>query len=83
MHRHRNEDECTFLLSGGIGAVLGDEEVLSGPGDLMSKPGDQWHTFWNASDEPAAVVELMAAQYGCELDFDATGPILARHGLRF
>jgi len=25
----------------------------------------------------------MAAQYGCELDFDATGSILARHGLTF
>jgi len=25
----------------------------------------------------------MAAQYGCDLDFEATGPIVARHGLTF
>lgn len=55
MHRHRDEDEYTFVLTGRIGAVLGDEEVV-GAGDLMFKPRGQWHTFWNAGDEPAAVL---------------------------
>src|SRR5207244_5048696 len=38
MHRHRDEDEYTFVLSGRIGAVLGDDEVFGGPGDLIFKP---------------------------------------------
>ena len=25
----------------------------AGPGDLIFKPRNQWHTFWNAGDEPA------------------------------
>jgi len=32
MHRHRDEDEYTYVLSGRIGAVLGGEGVVGGPG---------------------------------------------------
>ena len=60
MHRHRDEDEYTYVLSGRIGAVLGDEEVFGAPGDLIFKPRNQWHTFWNAGDEPAAVLEIIS-----------------------
>ncbi len=60
LHRHHREDEYSYVLYGHIGAVLGDDEVLAGPGDLIFKPRDQWHTFWNAGDEPAAVLELIS-----------------------
>ena len=35
MHRHHDEDEYTFVLTGRIGAVLGEDEVFVGPGDLI------------------------------------------------
>ena len=54
LHRHHREDEFMYVLYGRIGAALGDEEVVTGPGDLVFKPRNQWHTFWNAGDEPAA-----------------------------
>ena len=60
LHRHHREDEYTYVLYGRIGAVLGDDEVVAEPGDLVFKPRDQWHTFWNAGDEPAAVLELIS-----------------------
>lgn len=60
MHRHHLEDEYTFVLSGRIGAVLGGEEVEAGSGELLFKPRGQWHTFWNAGDEPAEVLELIS-----------------------
>jgi mannose-6-phosphate isomerase-like protein (cupin superfamily) len=110
MHRHHAEDEYTYVLSGRIGAILDEEEVFADPGDLIFKPRGQWHTFWNAGDEPASVLEIispagleelfrsfenltgmpdpqilagMAAQYHCDLDFEATFPIVGRHGLVF
>ena len=110
MHRHRDEDEYTFALSGRIGAVLGDQEGFGEPGDLIFKPRAQWHTFWSASDQPAVVLEIispaglenlfksfehltepptpqaiaeMAGRYHCDLDFEATFPLVRRHGLRF
>lgn len=61
MHRHQREDEYTYVLSGRIGASLGGEEFVAGPGDLIFKPREQWHTFWNAGDEPATVLELISA----------------------
>jgi len=60
MHRHHGEDEYTYVLTGRIGAVLGDQEVFGGPGDLIFKPRGQWHTFWNAGDEPAKVLEIIS-----------------------
>ncbi|HZJ05108.1 MAG TPA: cupin domain-containing protein [Nocardioidaceae bacterium] len=60
MHRHHLEDEYTYVLSGRIGAVLEGHEVEAGPGDLLFKPRGQWHTFWNAHDEPAAVLEFIS-----------------------
>ncbi len=58
MHRHHKEDEYTYVLEGRIGAILGDEEVVGEPGDLIFKPRNQWHTFWNAGDEPASALEI-------------------------
>ena len=60
MHRHHLEDEYTYVVSGRIGAILDEEEVVAEPGDLLFKPRDQWHTFWNAGDEPAAVLEVIS-----------------------
>ncbi|MDQ3714891.1 MAG: cupin domain-containing protein [Actinomycetota bacterium] len=60
MHRHHNEDEYTFVLTGRIGAILEGQEVVAEPGDLLFKPRGQWHTFWNAGDEPATCLELIS-----------------------
>jgi mannose-6-phosphate isomerase-like protein (cupin superfamily) len=59
LHRHSREDEYSFVLEGRVGALLGDEEVLAEPGDLLFKPKGQWHTFWNAGDEPARILEVI------------------------
>ena len=53
-------DEYSFVLEGRMGALLGDEVVEAGPGDLVFKPRNQWHTFWNAGDEPARILEIIS-----------------------
>lgn len=109
LHRHTREDEYSFVLEGRVGAILGEDEIFAESGDLLVKPRDQWHTFWNASDAPARILEIispagledlfrqfgsagypepeilaaMAAEYGAELDFEATIPIVERHSLVF
>jgi quercetin dioxygenase-like cupin family protein len=60
LHRHTREDEYSYVLEGHIGALLGDEVVTASPGDLVFKPRNQWHTFWNAGDEPARILEIIA-----------------------
>jgi mannose-6-phosphate isomerase-like protein (cupin superfamily) len=60
LHRHRNEDEFSFVLEGRVGALLGDEEVYGEAGDLIFKPRGEWHTFWNAGDEEARILEVIS-----------------------
>jgi mannose-6-phosphate isomerase-like protein (cupin superfamily) len=60
LHRHHNEDEYSFVIEGRMGALLGDEHLEAGPGDLVHKPRGQWHTFWNASDEPCRILEIIS-----------------------
>ncbi|MDP8977280.1 MAG: cupin domain-containing protein [Actinomycetota bacterium] len=108
MHRHTREDEYTFVLEGRVGATLAGREAVAEAGDLLFKPRGEWHTFWNAGETTARMLELispagledlfrqldmltdwpepavladMAARYGCELDFDATGAVIERHDL--
>jgi len=60
LHRHTREDEYSYVLEGRIGALLGDEVLLGSPGDLLFKPRNQWHTFWNAGDQPARILEIIS-----------------------
>ena len=60
LHLHTREDEYSFVLQGRMGALLGDEVVEAGPGALVFKPRNQWHTFWNAGDEPCRILEIIA-----------------------
>ncbi len=110
LHRHRREDEYSYVLEGRVGAHFEGVEVFAGVGDLIFKPRGEWHTFWNAGDAPARILEIIspggfeqafrqmhalgdaldpdsmaaiAERYGVEVDFEATGPILERHGLSF
>jgi quercetin dioxygenase-like cupin family protein len=69
LHRHNKEDEYSFVLEGRVGALLGDDVIEGGPGDLIFKPRGQWHTFWNAGDEPARLLEIIAPA-GFERFFD-------------
>ena len=94
LHRHSREDEYSFVLRGRVGALLGGRVVVGGPGDLIYKPRHEWHTFWNAGDEDASLLEIISPagfeKYFEELvtlfpagkpDPSAIGPIARRYGL--
>lgn len=42
------------------GFQLGSDVVYADPGDLVYKPRDVWHMFWNATDRPARVLEIIS-----------------------
>lgn len=60
LHLHHNEDEYSYVLKGQLGALLGNEVVTAGPGTWVFKPRGQWHTFWNAGDEPCEIIEVIS-----------------------
>lgn len=79
MHTHANEDEYSYVLSGRMGAQIGDEVVEAGPGELVAKPRGIPHAFWNPGDEETHVLELISpgdfANYFADL-----APALANPG---
>src|SRR4051794_10140704 len=97
LHRHSREDEYSYVLEGQMGALLGDDVVYAKAGDLVFKPRDQWHTFWNAGDEPARILEIISPagfeKYFAELvelmrdggppDFAKAEELAARYGHEF
>jgi mannose-6-phosphate isomerase-like protein (cupin superfamily) len=60
LHRHNREDEYSYVLTGTLGALLGDDVVTAGPGTWVFKPRKQWHTFWNAGDTPCEIIEIIS-----------------------
>jgi quercetin dioxygenase-like cupin family protein len=76
LHRHSHEDEYSYVLRGRVGAKLGDDVVFGGPGDLIFKPRGQWHAFWNAGDDQASLVEIIAPA-GFEDYFRELGELFA------
>jgi mannose-6-phosphate isomerase-like protein (cupin superfamily) len=60
LHKHSREDEYSFVIEGRVGALLGEDVIEGGPGSLIFKPRDQWHTFWNAGDVPARILEIIS-----------------------
>jgi mannose-6-phosphate isomerase-like protein (cupin superfamily) len=77
MHRHSREDEYSFVLEGRLGADLGGEIVYGEVGDLIFKPRGQWHTFWNAGDVPARILEIISPA-GFEKFFDTITELAGR-----
>jgi quercetin dioxygenase-like cupin family protein len=88
VHRHRLEDEFSLVLQGQVWVVAGGEEHVAEVGDFVLKPRGEWHTFFNASDKPARMLELISPG-GLEEAFKIIGtaqeevdlgPLVARFG---
>ena len=58
-HTHVAEDELSYVLDGEVGFRVGDAVTIAGPGTYVQKPRGIPHTFWNATDRPARVIELL------------------------
>jgi mannose-6-phosphate isomerase-like protein (cupin superfamily) len=79
MHTHRNEDEYSVVLEGLVGAQIGEQTVEGGPGAVLVKPRGVPHAFWNATDRPARLLEIISPA-GFEGYFAGLGEIFAGQG---
>jgi quercetin dioxygenase-like cupin family protein len=60
LHRHTREDEFSLILEGRVWYHAAGEEYVAEEGDFVFKPRGEWHTFWNAADSAARVLELIS-----------------------
>ena len=96
-HRHAREDELSYVLEGTLTVWRDGVATEAGPGMLVRKPRDEWHTFWNAGETRVRFLELISppafVDYFRELaalvpsdgppDLAAITALAARYGLEF
>lgn len=59
VHTHSREDEYSYVLKGLVGVMIGGEEAVAGPGTYVCNPRGIPHTFWNAGDVSARILEII------------------------
>src|SRR5438309_440302 len=59
-HLHHDTDEYSYVVEGQFGARVGDEIFLADPGDYVLKPRGIPHSFWNPTDKPARLIEIIS-----------------------
>ena len=79
MHTHRHEDEYSVVLEGQVGAQIGEQTVVAGPGTVLVKPRGVPHAFWNPADRPARLLEIISPA-GFEGYFAGLGEIFTSQG---
>jgi quercetin dioxygenase-like cupin family protein len=77
-HSHSREDEFSLVISGTVGARVGDQVLEAAAGAYLVKPRGTPHAMWNTASVPARVVEILSPG-GLEDYFEELAPILAEH----
>lgn len=79
LHTHRHEDEFSIVLEGTVGVQIGEQDFEAGPGSVVVKPRGIPHAFWNPTDQPARLLEIISPA-GFESYFEELGKILNAGG---
>lgn len=90
-HVHETADQLLYVVDGSVLVTVGDERIEAGQGDFVHKPRGVSHTFTNATELPARVLELTVSdqferftEAATALDDPAQLPALqARYGMTF
>ena len=78
-HTHSDVDEYSYILEGEIGARIGDRVISAPRGTYVLKPRGIMHTFWNATDRPARLLEILSpAKF--EKFFEEMGDLMKNAG---
>lgn len=62
LHRHDDEDEAWYVLSGVLRVRVDDDEVEVPAGGAVVVPRGAAHTYWNPGTEPARYLLIMGAK---------------------
>ena len=60
VHTHAHEDEWSYVLEGEVDIEQDGQVMTAGTGELVVKPRGVPHAFWNSTDAPALILEMIA-----------------------
>ena len=78
-HRHRHEDEVSYVLEGELTVQQGGEVVTAGPREFIVKPRGVFHAFWNAGSRTVRFLEIITPA-GFERYFADLAPLIPDDG---
>ena len=78
-HRHRNEDETTYVLEGELKVQLEETILKVRPGEFVHKPRGGLHAFWNAGEETVRFLDVITPG-GFETYFEALAKLVPVEG---
>jgi quercetin dioxygenase-like cupin family protein len=73
-HVHDAEDQITIVISGSVGASLGEQRFSLGDGSVLFLPRGIPHSLWNDGAEPARILEIYTPG-GFERIFEQAGQL--------
>lgn len=92
-HIHARQDQISVVTEGTLGVLVGDEEFAAPAGSCVWRPRGVVHALWNATREPARMIEVSSPGTQIEeffLRFTdltlaglATGPAIAELALPY
>ena len=65
-----------MVLEGVVGAQIAEQVIQAGPGTVLVKPRGVPHAFWNPTDQPARLLEVISPA-GFEQYFAGLADILS------
>ena len=71
-HVHESEDQITVVISGSVGATLGDQSFLLTDGSVLFMPRGVPHSQWTVGTEAARILEIYTPG-GFERVFEQAG----------
>jgi mannose-6-phosphate isomerase-like protein (cupin superfamily) len=57
-HRHTDETQGAYVLSGSLGFYVDGEEAVVPAGSFVVRPAGSVHALWNPTDAPARMLEI-------------------------
>jgi uncharacterized cupin superfamily protein len=76
LHVHEREDAVSYVLHGCMTFQVADEVIAAPAGTAVVQPRGLRHTFWNATDAPACVLDIVTPG-GLEHFYEDIGDALA------
>lgn len=76
-HRHQYQDQVSYVVSGTLGFLVGDEEFEAPAGSFIWRPRRVMHALWNSGSQQARMLEISSPGAEIEQFFNFFGGLTA------
>jgi quercetin dioxygenase-like cupin family protein len=79
-HQHENQDQVSYVVSGTLGFLVGNDEFEAPAGSFIWRPRQVTHALWNSGPGDARMLEISSPGTGIEEFFNRFGDLTEAGG---